>query len=136
MSGRVCLEGDGWVIRRGSPPTRLWRAALRPHWGVQPADDGRSVVEVYRGLNLLDAEEGPRAPVLVFHAAGRPAVTVRLDQVVRRPDRLRPTVSHKVWASSFAFEPGGAYRLVTDEGLAFRFDPVSGRTLDRALLRP
>jgi hypothetical protein len=116
------------VWRKGSGGARLstWRATIASP-ALQVSDDGRSLVEIYPGLNLLDPDAGPETVVLAFHRRGSAPVCVRLRDVIARPAALPATVSHRQWARAYGFDGAGSFLLLTAEGKSVRFDPVTGR---------
>ena len=113
LNGVACASRDpngrsAIVWRRGSGGTRIgvWRARITSPQ-LQVSDDGRSLVELYPGLNLLDPGAGPDTVVLVFHRPGLPPIAWRLRDVVVRPADLPKTVSHRQWASAYGFDGKG-----------------------------
>lgn len=142
LSGEVCATREpasrSTVVWRRLPRggrATLWRAGVLPV-NIQVSDDGRTLVELYPGSNLLDARAGPGAVVLTFHHADRAPATVRLDQVIARPEALPRTESNRLWANAYGFDAAGRYVLETAEGRRFLFDPATGRPIKGALLRP
>lgn len=124
-------SGDGrsaTVWRKGPRGAKLsaWRASITSP-ALQVSDDGRALVEIYPGLNLLDAGAGPETIVLAFHRPGSAPVRVRLCDVIARPAALPATASHRQWARAYGFDGAGSFLLLTAEGRSLRFDPATGR---------
>ena len=129
-------DGHTAVIwRRGAHGARLdvWRAAI-----VSPrllvADDGRSLVELYPGLNLLDGAAGAATVVLVFHRPGSRPMPIRLGDVIDQPSRLPATASHRQWARTYRYDGRGSFVLMTAKRRSIRFDPATGE-VRRAVAR-
>ena len=133
LKGSACAtratDGRSAIVwRKGPRGARLsaWRAAIASP-ALQVSDDGRALVEIYPGLNLLSPEAGPDTIMLAFHRPGLPPVRVRLRDVIARPSALPATVSHRQWASAYGFDGRGSFLLETAEGRSLRFDPATGR---------
>ncbi|PSJ40465.1 hypothetical protein C7I55_09005 [Sphingomonas deserti] len=134
LDGRACVSRDpggraASVWRRGPRGARMsvWRASITsPRLAV--ADDGRSLVEIYPGLNLLNPGAGPDTVVFVFHRPGTRPVSVRLREVIADVDRLpAASGSHRQWARAYGYDGRGSFVLLTAEGRNVRFDPATGR---------
>ena len=133
LSGRVCATREPargtvlvWRKTAGGQRQPLWRATTRGS-KLQVADDGRSLVELYPGSNLLDAAAGPDTTVLTFHRPNQAPTRVALAQVIRNPAALPRTVSHRRWARAYGYDGRGRYLLETVEGRQLLFDPQTGR---------
>ncbi|WP_420138367.1 hypothetical protein [Sphingomonas sp.] len=132
-ANRTCatLAGDhrsALIWRKGAGGKRLplWKTPVdSPRISV--ADNGRSLVEIYPGLTLLDRSAGPDTVVLVFHRPRAIPVRVRLSEVVARPAQLPKTISHRQWARGYGFDDTGSFVLDTVEGRHIRFDPATGK---------
>lgn len=133
LKNQACATRSGdrrsaTVWRKGARGAKLaaWCAKITSP-ALQVSDDGRALVELYPGLNLLDAGAGPDTIVLAFHRPGTAPVRIRLRDVIARPAALPATASHRQWARAYGFDGAGSFLLLTAEGKSIRFDPATGR---------
>jgi hypothetical protein len=122
------LDARSVALWRTTDRTRhpIWRARVNsPHLAV--GDDGRSLVEIHSGLNLVDRNATADTIILIFHRPGLPAIPLRLRDLASDPRRLPVTVSHRVWAHALGFDGQGSFVVDTADGRHLRFDPSIGR---------
>jgi sugar lactone lactonase YvrE len=117
------------VYRRANGrANEIWRAT-GPFFRVFVADNPDYLVSVYRGGNLLSISHKPDEEMVTLYRRGRMLRRVRLNELVERPDGLRRTVSHLVWAESMGLVGADRFRVQTAEGKEVIFDLPTGKTI-------
>ena len=123
LDGRACATVDRLrsrtTIRSGS--AAAWSVTGAPQ-SLSISNDGKTLVEQYRGADLLEADAGPSTIMLIFIAPGHVVRTVTLHDLIANIPGLPRSVSHRIWASAFGFDTDGSYVVDTVEGRRFRYN--------------
>jgi hypothetical protein len=132
LNGRFCAFriGDARSVeireRTGKSMRRAWRAnVVSPHFVI--GNNGRSLVEIGPGLNLVDRDAKGSTTVLTFHRPGGTVAPLRLRDISLDPARLPVTASHRAWARAYGYDGRGSFVVETHDGRSLRFDPATGR---------
>jgi hypothetical protein len=96
------------------------------------SDDGRYLVVIAPGGNLIDLDHEPDDTMIWFYEEGKLVGKLSLADLIAE-EKLTRTVSHYAWANSFGFEGGHRFRVETVDGRVQVFDVATGRrtTSDR-----
>lgn len=114
-SGMVCAKSDPrterTVVSRKNAPEAPWSIDGWHRW-LFVADDGRSAVVGYAGMNLVPIESDLQLEVLYFYNQGKLVRTIKLADLYCDKSQLTRTVSHLAWVSSIRVN--GANQLVLE----------------------
>jgi hypothetical protein len=101
-SGEVCAESDPntnvTTIRKRNADA-LWSFSGWHRW-LFVAEDGRSVVVGYGGMNLVPSASDLQVEVLHFYNQGKLIRSVKLADLYSDRSQLVQTVSHLAWVHS------------------------------------
>lgn len=134
-SGVFCADLDPQkaitrVYRRGQDADDLW---VMDGWFRQAAlaDDGKTLVIGYDGLNLLPLDYHEDDSILWIYYRGRLIRAVALSEVIEDFSSLQRTVSHYLWGHYVGFDEEGRYVIETVEGRSIAIDVTTGEVVKR-----
>lgn len=122
-SRSVCAHVDRragrTTVQSSNATTVPWSIATAPP-AIALADDGRTLVEIYRPGGLLEAGDNAATVLLIIRNHEKEVRRVTLSDLILNPDRLPRTVSHRQWARVAYLDPRGEFVVATPEGREIR----------------
>jgi hypothetical protein len=113
------------VYKNGVTPEKEWEIASAYSVAFL-SNDGRFLVAVYPGGNLLAIDHAPDEVMLTFIDQGTLVARIRLNELIEHKQLTR-TASHYVWASSFGFQSDHRFRVETADHRVHVFDVTTGQ---------
>jgi hypothetical protein len=112
------------VFKSAATPAKQWEMPAEFSIGFL-SNDGRFLVAVYRGGNLVPIEHSPDEVMLTFFDRGKLVAQIRLNQLIETKELAR-TASHYRWANSFGFESDHRFRVETSDRRTHVYDVTTG----------
>ena len=114
--------------------TKLWEMA---GWyrNTYLSNDGKNLVVVYDGANLLNLDYKTDEVMISFYGEGNLINQIHLDQLLENPEpkNLEKTVSHYKWVQSYGLNQKELFEVNTPEKKQFLFSLETGLPVNEQL---